>query len=94
MDGRTDRMNLIVAFRNFAKAAQKEGGKQEIKRSMRWQVDKKKREVANLLIDLKSNKSYDFQNYQCMARQLFQISLLLIRSIGAKCCNERCCNCR
>jgi len=46
-------MNLIVAFRHFAKAAQKEGGNQKIKRSMRWPVDRKKREVANLLIELK-----------------------------------------
>jgi len=92
-DGRTDRMNRIVAFRNFANAAKKEGGKQKIKRSNRWLVDRKKSEDANLLIELKSNKSCDFQNYRRTASQLFQNSLLLIWSTGAKCCNEGCCNC-
>jgi len=85
---RTDRMNLIVAFRNFANATKKEGGKQKIKRSMRWLVDRKKREVANLLIELQSNKLYDFQNYRRTDSQLFQNSLLLIRSIRGKCCND------
>jgi len=61
---------------------------------MRWLVDRKKREVANLLIELNSNKSYDFQNYRRMDSQLFQHSLLFMWSIRGKCYNERCCNCR
>jgi hypothetical protein len=71
-DGRTDRMNLIVAFRNFAKETTKEGGKQKIKCSIRLLADRKKREVANLLIELYSKKSYDFQNYRCTDSQLFR----------------------
>jgi len=92
--GRTDRMNLIVAYRNLRKQLQRKGENKKIKRPIRWLVDRKNREVANLLIELNSNKSYDFQNYRRTDRQLFQNSLLVIRSIGGKRCNESCCTCK